>query len=290
MWNELSNVYTFFTFSTIGSPISFWYKNFRLQEFPTADIPQPLFNEFLTFCYPEDMPDRQEEIACDKQHYWEKTSTFLVFKNDQIVGCVQIVPKTATQNLPVEYADVQNDDGTKSKLDISRIISTDNVTEIYRCRRSFDLRKIEAINVLLMLYKAVWAKVIQLGTAYTCISFDSAKNDLRSLYLNKLNFDDPNISLVFGNSQKRWSLLLKDWERHEQCFATLSKSHFYLQTWFRESLKKKHLHIINRKKVTARKAILIKSDKLLIAQTLTASQSVQRRKGTPCTDPTHHRQ
>lgn len=273
-WNDLSSFYTFFTLPTIGSPIAFRYKDFHLQEYFTTEMPQPVFEVFLMFCYPADISNRREEIECDRLNYWQKTSTFLVYKDTQIVGCVQIVPKTETQNLPVEYASVVNTDGTLKKVNIAELIPTGNVTEIYRCRRSFDLNRIEAINVLIMLYKAVWAKVIQLGTAYTCISFDGSKNDYKSLYLKKLAFNDPKMTIIFGDNQKKWNLLIKDWAKHELSFATLSKSHFYLQTWFRTSLKKKHLRIASSHTATSKvqKVQLIKESNLVVAQTVLSSR------------------
>ncbi|MBN1575991.1 MAG: hypothetical protein JW913_05525 [Chitinispirillaceae bacterium] len=272
-WNELSNFYTFFTLPTIGSPIAFRFKKFHLQEYTTTEMPQSVLTAFLRFCFPTDMSNRQEEIDCDKLNYREKTSTFLVYKDTQIVGCVQIVPKTETQSLPVEFASIESPDGLLSKFNIFVIIPNNNVMEIYRCRRSFDLGRIEAINVLLMLYKAVWAKVIQLGTAYTCISFDSSKKDLRSLYLNKLAFIDPNITLIFGDNRMKWNLLIKDWKKHELFFATLSKSHFYIQTWFRMSLKKKHLHVApSHIAGKVQKVQLIKDSNVVIAQTILSSR------------------
>jgi hypothetical protein len=242
-WNELSSLYTFFTLPTIGSPINFCFKQFHLIEYTTTRMPPDVFKAYLDFCYPEDLPDREMEIDRDRNNYWEETSTFLVYRNQEIVGCVQIVPRTPTQKLPVEYASIRKPDGSLTSFNLASLLPSNNVTEIYRCRRSFNLNRMEAINVLLMLYKALWAKVIQLGTLYTCISFDSAKNDLKSLYVKKIAFYDPDIALQFGSCPKKWSLLIKDWAEHEHSFATISKSHFYLQTWFRSSLKKKHLRL-----------------------------------------------
>lgn len=242
-WNQVSSLYTLFTLPTIGSPVSFSHKNFELKEYTTEHMPHEVLENFLNFCYPPDMPDREKEIECDQRNYWQKNITFIVYKDTRIVGCVQIVPKTATQHLPVEFASVCRENEPPSPLDLSELVPDNNITEIYRCRRSFDLNRMEAIDVLLMLYKALWAKVIQLGTAYTCISFDSSKKDLKSLYVNKIAFTDPDITIQFGSDPKKWNLLVKDWAEHERSFATISKSHFYLQTWFRSSLKKKHLHL-----------------------------------------------
>ncbi len=277
-WNFLSSLYTFFTLPTIGSPISFRYDGFRLVEYVTTSMPPSVFQDFLRFCYPFDMPDRENEIKCDRKNYWEGTSTFLVYKGIEIVGCVQIIPKTGSQKLPVEYSRIQKNDGSLDRFKIASLLPDDNVTEIYRCRRSFDLNRMEAINVLLMLYKAIWAKVIQLGTAYTCISFDSSKQVLKSLYVKKIAFTDPGISLVFGSSPKKWNLLIKDWAEHERSYATISKSHFFLQTWFRSSLKKQHLHLPNRAPVGVIDAHIATEAEGTVLYTTTITTSKTRKK------------
>lgn len=241
-------------------------------------MPRPVFENFLRFCYPADIPDREKEIECDRHNYWEQTSTFLVYKGSEIVGCVQIVPKTETQNLPVEYATICYKNGSTARLRLSELVPNNNVTEIYRCRRSFDLNRMEAITVLMILYKAIWAKVIQMGTAYTCISFDRSKKDLKSLYVNKIAFTDPAIVLRFGSDPKQWNLLLKDWAEHEHSFATISKSHFYLQTWCRTSLRKKHLHLRRQHMIAPQEAQIIKKEDVLIAQTMITSGKIRRKK------------
>lgn len=278
-WNSISNIYTFFSPRIIGSPIIFSHNNFRLQEYRMDTMPEKLFGSFLDFCYPEDLPNRKKEIACDRENYWNATTTFIVFKEDTIVGCVQIVPRTATQHLPVEYGRIHNTDKTFCHLDLEEFIPLVNITEIYRCRRSFQLSKIEAVNVLLMLYKAVWAKVIQSDTNFTLISFDSEEKSLRTLYLNKLAFDDPHISLTFGDKNKKWDLLIKDWRKHEYYFANLSKPHFFIQTWFRTSLKKKHLKTFASDKKRPQKATLITEEDLLFTQTICLPQRKKRLKG-----------
>jgi hypothetical protein len=282
-WNLLSSLYTFFTLPTIGSPISFKYDGFRLVEYVTTCMPPSIHQEFLSFCYPSDMPDRETEIECDRRNYWEGTSTFLVYKGPEIVGCVQIIPKTVSQKLPVEYARIQKNDGSLEEFEIASLLPDDNVTEIYRCRRSFDLNRMEAINVLLMLYKAIWAKVIQLGTAYTCISFDSSKQVLKSLYVKKIAFTDPGITLFFGSNPKKWNLLIKDWAEHERSYATISKSHFFLQTWFRSSLKKQHLHLPNRAPVGVTDAHIATEAEgtVLYTTTITTSKTRKKRSDSP---------
>lgn len=98
----------------------------------------------------------------------------------------------------------------------------------------------------MMLFKAVWAKTIECGTAYSCISFDPEKTDLRHLYINMLSFADPDLSLTFGEDPKNWSLLFKDWWHHETHYAAESTIHFYMQTLGRMGLKQMHLKLPER--------------------------------------------
>ena len=228
-WNGLSSFCACFSLPTIGSPIKFTHRNFYLEEFATHELASPLLQQFLNFCYPADAPDREQQIDFDRQLYWKDSTTLLAFNSRRdIVGCIQVIPRNNGRRLPVEYAAVVKVGGLKTHFNIRGIIPCDNVTEVYRCRRSFDLNKIEAVNVLLMLFKAVWAKTIQTGTAFSCISFDSSKADLRHMYLHKLAFFDPGISLTFGTDPRCWSFMIKDWNFHEKKYASLSKTHFYL--------------------------------------------------------------
>ncbi|MBN1308739.1 MAG: hypothetical protein JXA18_12520 [Chitinispirillaceae bacterium] len=280
MWNAFSCFCAGFSRPTVGSPVSFDHQQFHLEEFPADKMPEPIHQKFIAFCYPADMPDRQQQIECDRRLYWCNTSTFLVFNRQRnIVGCIQVVFKTTGTKLPVEYASIVTRDGTKRSFTIRRFVPYGAVTEIYRCRRSFDLDKMEAVNVLMMLFKAVWAKTIQAGTAFSCISYDASKTDLRHMYLKKLAFDDPGVSLTFGTDSRRWSLLIKDWEFHEKKYAALSTTHFYLQTWGRMSLKKKHLHIKRSPAaVRVHNVQLIDSSDMVIAQTILPFCKNQRKK------------
>jgi hypothetical protein len=106
----------------------------------------------------------------------------------------------------------------------------------------------ETIQVLMMLFKGVWVKTIECGTAYSCISFDPSKPGLYQMYVKNLAFDDPEISLAFGDDPTRWRLLIKDWLYHETLFAAESFTHFYLQTWGRMGLKHMHLKLPGRLK------------------------------------------
>ena len=271
MWNEFSSLCASFAARTIGSPIRFYHKQFLLEEYPTCSLPDDLLQKFLTFCYPSDLPDRQRQIDCDRKLYWQNSATLLVFdRAGVIVGCIQIVFGSDKQKLPVEYARIATEEGTLKPFDIRQFIPSGNITEIYRCRRSFDLNRMEAIHVLMMLFKAVWAKTIQCNTAYSCISFDPAKNDLRHMYISKLSFTDPGISLTFGDDSKRWSLLVKDWASNETQYAAESTTHFYIQTWARMGLKQMHLKLPGQSSATEQNTRNAGSGNVLIAETFTA--------------------
>jgi hypothetical protein len=207
-------------------------------------MPFDVQQRFIDFCYPADLPGRQQQIDCDAEFYRDASTTLLVFNSsDAIVGCIQVVFGSSTQKIPVEYGKVAATDGSAGPLDIKALLHGGTVSEIYRCRRSFDLNRMEAIQVLMMLFKAVWAKTIQCKTAWSCISFDPDKTDLRHLYINKLSFIDPGVSITFGDDPKRWSLLIKDWSYHEHDYAGESTTHFYMQTWGRMGLKQMRLKL-----------------------------------------------
>lgn len=239
-WGLLSDFLASLSLQRIGNPIAFKYKELYLQEYQTNAIPKPVFEKFLDFCYPVDIPDRLQQIKLDQKLYWGSTTTFIIFKNDFIVGCIQIINRTNSVKLPVEYA-IQ-DQKRNFKIE-SFIPLNSNITEIYRNRRSFNLTKSEVLQVMLMLFKAIWAKTVQLNTDYSVISFDSSKRDLHHLYCNKLDFYDPHIALTFDSCPIQWSLLVKDWALHEKLYVNKDRKKFYMQTWFKSGLKCKHLHL-----------------------------------------------
>jgi hypothetical protein len=188
------------------------------------------------------MADRENEIDIDHQ-YWADASTFIVVNklNNEIVGDIQFIPKKNNNKIPVEFGSIIPPENIS--LLNSFKIPGGNFSEIYRCRRSMTLKGIESVIVISMLFKAIWAKVIQTNTAYSYITFDPLLNELRNLYVRRLSFSNPGVFLSFNGSSKKWSLLVKDWIKHETSFATLGKSQFYLLTWVRKNLKKKNLHI-----------------------------------------------
>jgi hypothetical protein len=238
-WNTLSKCIAMFSRRTIGSPVELTYKNFVLKEYQMHTMDEEFKETFLKFCYPADLHDRDKEIECDKI-YWGADSTFVIFdtnKQNEIVGCAQFIPKTDTIQIPAEYARLADN----QYFDPVASYNSKKIGEIYRCRRSFDLRLKDSIVVVSMLFKALWAKTIQTKTEYLYITFDLMNRELKNLYTRKLFFQNPETLVHYGNDTKDWQLLYKDCMLHEKKFATLDKSHFYLQTWFRQNLKQKKL-------------------------------------------------
>jgi hypothetical protein len=245
-WNFLSNAFARVSIPTIGSPISFNHGNFILKEFDLLESDELRNKKFLDFCYPSELVDREKEIEIDRQ-YWRNASTFAIYdKNELIKGCAQYIAKKDNSQIPVELTHIIDKSG-KAK-DISAIFNKNKVqsgsyAEIYRCRRSFDLRSSDAFSVVYMLFKALWAKIIQESAHSIYITFDANNNELYNLYIKRLCFQDPGIIVRFNNSSKSWRLLVKDCLYEEKEMASLSRTHFFMQTWFRKNLKKKNLHI-----------------------------------------------
>lgn len=240
-WNTLSNLLCRLAPNTIGSPIQFSLGNFTLQEFLIPRMDNALKEQFLQFCYPADLPDRENEIKLDQQ-YWNDAATFIVSdQNSEIAGCLQFIPKTATNKIPVEYARVV--DAPDSDNAVNPAPPSGTFAEIYRCRRSNALKGEHIIGILTMLFKAMWIKTVQTNTEYVYITYDRNDRELRNLYLRKLFFQNPGITVTFGNCHKLWNLLYKDCLLNEQTYATLSRSQFYLQTWVRKNCKKKNLSL-----------------------------------------------
>ncbi len=268
-WNLLSNLLARASIPNIGSPISFRRNGFSLKEINLLEISELERNKFLDFCYPIDMPNREKEITLDCQ-YWRYASIFLVLNRaHEIVGHVQYIPKKENNKIPVEFG-IITDSENIFRPDLNEI-PNGKFAEIYRCRRSNNLQGMDSVVVISMLFKALWAKIIQTNTAYSYITFDSMINELRNLYVRKLSFSDPNISLHFGENKKKWKLLFKDWTAHENFFASIGKPHFYLQTWVRKNLKQKNLRIPQFKPVAA--DLISEEETLLFANVYGTNQN-----------------
>jgi hypothetical protein len=240
-WNNLSSLFTSISWSTIGSPILFTHNNLACVEFPADSIPKPFDVQFLDFCYPVTLHDRETQIHYDRSCYWKNASTLLVLdETNTILGCVQIVFRTDSDFLPVEYAIISINDKETRPLSIDNILNDKKgvITEIYRCRRSFSLTKSQTLDVLLMLFKGIWIKIQQSDCTFSLISFDPSQPELKNLYIRKFDFTDPHIALTYGSQLKKWSLLIKDWEEHRKYFASKGKIQFYLQTWGDMNVKK----------------------------------------------------
>ena len=271
-WNMLSNIFSRFSIPHIKSPIKFSHKGFYLKEYSIENMNKELKEKFLLFCYPADMHNREKEIKLD-HIYWNYASTFIVFnQSKEIVGCLQFVRKTANNKIPVEYAYVSDvTDDLKTSYDIYSNSPDGRSAEIYRCRRSFELKGIEAINIVYMLFKAAWSKVVQTGTEYVYITYNLENRELRNLYSRKLYFQNPGINVQFGNTPQKWGLLIKDCRLHEEKFASLSKAHFILQTWFRKNNKKKNLIIPKTHTVPA--SIISEKDTILFTEIVQSGKS-----------------
>ncbi|HUI91028.1 MAG TPA: hypothetical protein VLX68_02165 [Chitinivibrionales bacterium] len=193
--------------------------------------------KFLAFCYPNDVPDNKKEVEIDLQ-YWGSTTTFLVFSGqEKIEGCVQFIEKKIGGKIPAEFGHVVDSiDGGKE----ASAVPKGTYSEIYRCRRSRELHGKDSVLVVAMLFKAIWAKVIQTGIEYSYITFDPDNHALRNLYLRKLAFKDPKITLQFGNNAKPWGLLYADWADVDRNLASRGPNSFLLATWIRQGLKQKN--------------------------------------------------
>lgn len=241
-WDFFSTLCASLSLPHIGSPISFRHKTFTLNEYPANQLPPSLKEDFLSFCYPDDLPDRLEQIDCDIKNYWNHATTFIVTDaSATIVGCVQIIHRDRTNPIPVEFGSFRRHDGSLVRLDLSNLYNANSMTEIYRCRRAPHLRRLNGMHVLIMLFKAIIAHTIEYRTPFSFISFDKSRPDLQHLYLHKCDFSDTGIDINFEGDSRPWRLLRKNWFQHEKTFATKGKTQFFLQTWYRNGLRKKHL-------------------------------------------------
>jgi hypothetical protein len=237
-WNNFSRFIAFFSLRTIGSPIEFSYSEFTLREYDLLKTDETFLNKFLDFCYPADeIPDREKEIQIDKQ-YWPATSTYIITRNgdEKIVGCIQAIEKTDEIKLPVEYSSVKeqlicdSDSGWKTEVPHGRM------SEIYRCRKAADVIGKDAVIVISMLFKAIWAMSVNKSMDYSVLSFNSSNHQLHKMYTRKLNFKDSGIEVQYSGSPNMWKLLFCKWTDQEENYSSISKAHFHLLTWFRSGM------------------------------------------------------
>jgi hypothetical protein len=248
-WNLLSNIVALTSGCLIDSPISFSYGNFTIKEFDLLSANETLKTQFLDFCYPFDKEEKEKEIEIDRQ-YWPGAASFIVVdQNGAIKGCAQFLAKKRVPVIPFELSHIIDKSGPEEKdcgvfHDIMPLCGS--YAEIYRCRRSFDLKGAEPFTVVYMLFKGLWAKIIQESIQSIYITFNPTIRELQNLYIKRLCFQNSGITVRFGNSPKDWQLLVKDCLFQENKLATKSRSHFFMQTWFRKDLKKKNLRILRR--------------------------------------------
>jgi hypothetical protein len=277
-WNYLSNAVAVASLPTIGSPISFSFQNFKLKEFDLLKSDEVEKKKFLNFCYPLDIADREKEIEIDHQ-YWRNSSTFIILnENDSIKGCAQYICPKDDSPIPAELTHIVDKSGAmkdRSAIFNKKTMPGGSYAEIYRCRRSFDLKCSDAFSVVYILFKALWAKTIQESVRYIYITFDPENKELYNLYIKRLCFLDPGITVRFDNSAKDWKLLVKDCLYQEKKLASLSRTHFFMQTWFRKNLKKKNLRIKPSLRPVA--AQVFSEDKIaLISQVIPTGQKQSR--------------
>jgi hypothetical protein len=244
-WNRISHFYAFFTLPNIGSPIHFNGPcGMSLKEENIFTMSEPERREFLSFCYPEDMPDRFKEIKYDRQ-YWAHTTLLIVRDDDgQIIGCVQLVHKINATKLPVEYAAMAEGAARTDRLfSTEPLIGNHHAVEIYRLRRSFEVDAHKAPMLITMLFKAIWAKTIQSQIRYLFLSFDIQSMELGNLYKRRLDFEDTGARIHYPGCKRTWMVLCKDCLKHEMEYATMSPKNFFFQTYCRANLKRKRYPI-----------------------------------------------
>lgn len=229
-WNYFSHFLAAFSLPTIGSPIIFSTKELILREETVLSMNAATREQYLNFCYPVSMPNRDEEIAVDKQ-YWNRMSILNVYLDCRIIATVQLIQSETGLDLPVNYA--KSDD-----VDIAVWTKSKRSIELYRFRRSFDCASYQGVLALFMIFKAVWAKVIQTKTYTGLLTFDADQTMLMNLYAKRLCFTTAG-SVTYNNSDKKWTVLVKDFHQAEKFFAPINKRAFFLQTWNRSNLKQR---------------------------------------------------
>ncbi|NLG18536.1 MAG: hypothetical protein GX556_14475 [Fibrobacter sp.] len=237
-WNSFSLLISYLTFPYIGSPIRFSFRGFTIKEYDLTSAPEEIVREYFKFCYPSDeIEEPEREFDIDRQ-YWPSAQTFIVTRNSdgKIAGCMQLVHKTGKINLPVECSR-KSCNGGSGEVDLQGFFKGNNLVEFYRCRRSMELTGAESAVVVPMLFKAGFAKTIQKKNDYCMLSYDSKNSMLRNLYLRKLAFKECGVSIKYPGCDKEWDLLYVPTHFWYNEFASISKTHFSLITYFRKNLK-----------------------------------------------------
>lgn len=279
-WDRFSHLCALFSRPTIGSPIEFTYQDLRLIEYSQRNMPADLKDKFITFCYPDSLPNRIEQLQCDHHYYWKNTTTFIVFNNkNDIAGCVQIIFHDNSTSLPVEYANTTVSSG-KYKFDFHEVLPEGDysISEIYRCRRSFDLKRTQILTVIEMLFKATWIKIQQCRIDYSFISFDPVQRELKNLYMRRFAFEDPEVRLIYSDHPKVWHLLIKNWKTHDKTFASLGKSQFYLQTWIRSNIVKSESTKKSSRTCNVKQSVITTKSPVLTSENVLTMPLKQRRK------------
>ncbi len=241
-WNSFSRLLSFFTVPTIGSPVEFWCKGFTLKEYDLQTAPEMVLHQYFLFCYPAgEIEDPHGEFEIDKQ-YFSSAFTFIITRDSDntIVGCIQLIARNETVKLPVEYSVVEGEKkGCHSKQRVLELLPNGNYAEIYRCRKAPSLTGEESVIVVPMLFKAALAKLFQTNIDYSILSFDKSNVSLRNLYCRKLAFKRSGISVLYPEQDKKWEVLYIPTLFFIEEFASVSKTHFKLITYFRSNLKKR---------------------------------------------------
>ncbi len=243
-WNDFNYLLAHFTsFPVIGSPIRFKGPHgLRLKEYPRyEDIPEKVKEKYHNFKYSNKLKDCSKEIELDRM-YESHSSIFIVFdKDEEIVGSVIIVRRESGKKLPIEFARIKQGTHAESQFfDVEKEVgSTAKSIEIYKLMRSFTIKKALIPTVISMLFKAVWAKSVQINADYMFITCMASKG-LEKLYLKRLVFDGPQKDVSY-DEKNTFKALRKSCYIHENKLATMSKQHFWLMNYFRQGLKIKSM-------------------------------------------------
>lgn len=244
--NSYNYILSSFSDGSITSPIKFSDGTFNLtiQEYLNIeDMPKEVQQNYFKFRYSKNPVIRSNEERYDSLYY-KNSSVFVVFdRYNQVVGSQLIVVKNDNQKLPIEFSKYSDKtDGNKGLFKLKKTPKNRKIVEIYalKCERSPKIDKRMIPDIVNMLFKAVWAKSVQLKIKYIYLTCSVTKG-LQNLYLNRLSFDGPTINITY-DGKTTYKALRKDCDFHEAQFASISKKHFKTQLYFRKGLKKQFLH------------------------------------------------